>query len=133
MATPILELRVALTVADYERILGFYTQVLGLAPSEIWTNEGTRGVLFDMGRATLEILDDKAADTVDQIEAGKRVSGQIRFALEVPDLDAALERALMHGATQVHEPVRTPWGDYNVRLQSPDGLQITLFQKPEHE
>jgi hypothetical protein len=25
-------------------------------------------------------------------------------------------------------PVVTPWGDHNVRLQDPDGMQITLFQ-----
>jgi hypothetical protein len=29
----------------------------------------------------------------------------------------------------VHPPVMTSWGDYNVRLQDPDGMQITLFQK----
>jgi predicted enzyme related to lactoylglutathione lyase len=131
MSSPILELRVALTAADYERLFNFYTQAFGLEPSEIWTNEDTRGVLFDMGRATLEILDEPAAASVDQIEAGSRVSGQIRFALEVPDLDAALKRALAHGAKQVHEPITTPWNHYNVRLQAPDGLQITLFQVPQ--
>jgi len=128
MPSPILELRVALTAADYERLFTFYREALGLEPGELWTNEGGRGVIFDMGRATLEILDEKAADTVDQIEAGRRVSGQIRLALEVPDLETALERAIANGATQVHEPVTTPWEHYNVRLQSPDGLQITLFQ-----
>jgi methylmalonyl-CoA/ethylmalonyl-CoA epimerase len=65
---------------------------------------------------------------IDQLEAGKRVSGQIRFALQVPDLKAAMERLLAHGVTLVHPPVMTPWGDYNVRLQDPDGMQITLFQ-----
>jgi uncharacterized glyoxalase superfamily protein PhnB len=46
----------------------------------------------------------------------------------VPDLDAALQRSLAHGATLVHPPVATPWGDRAVRLQDPDGLQVTLFQ-----
>jgi uncharacterized glyoxalase superfamily protein PhnB len=41
-----------------------------------------------------------------------------------------MERLLAHGATLVHPPVRTPWGDLNVRLQDPDGIQITLFQTP---
>ena len=78
--------------------------------------------------ATLEIFDETQAQTIDQIEAGQRLSGQIRFALQVPDLQAALERLLAHGATLVHPPIMTPWGDYNVRLQDPDGLQVTLFQ-----
>ena len=67
-------------------------------------------------------------ETIDQIEAGRRVSGQIRFALQVPDLQAAMERLLAHGAVLVHPPVITPWGDHNVRLQDPDGMQITLFE-----
>jgi len=127
---PVLELRVALTVDDYERLVAFYQDGLGLDPAQLWTNEG-RAVLFEMGRATLEIFDEQQADTVDRIEAGQRVSGQVRFALQVPDLDAALERLIAKGAIQVHPPVVTPWGDYNVRVQSPDGLQITLFQPLE--
>jgi hypothetical protein len=42
-----------------------------------------------------------------------------------------MEWMLANGALVVHEPVMTPWGDYNVRLQAPDGMQITLFQTPE--
>jgi uncharacterized glyoxalase superfamily protein PhnB len=47
------------------------------------------------------------------------MSGQIRFALQVPDLDAAMKRLLEHGATLVHGPLITPWGDRNVRFQDP--------------
>jgi lactoylglutathione lyase len=130
MQRPVLELRVALTVDDYEKLVQFYTQGLGLDPAELWTTDHSRAMLFEMGRGTLELFDEGQAVMVDQIEAGQRISGQIRFALQVPDLDTALQRALAHGATLVHEPVVTPWGDYNVRLQSPDGLQITLFQAP---
>jgi methylmalonyl-CoA/ethylmalonyl-CoA epimerase len=84
-----------------------------------------------MGAATLEVFDKNQAKTVDQIEVGKRISGPIRFALQVPDLKVATERLLAHGATLVHSAIMTPWGDTNVRFQDPDGLQITLFQKPK--
>ena len=60
--------------------------------------------------------------------AGQRLSGPIRFALQVPDLLPALERVLAHGATLVHPPIVTPWGHHNVRVQDPVGLQISLFQ-----
>jgi predicted enzyme related to lactoylglutathione lyase len=125
---PILELRVALTTSDYERLMKFYCQGLGIEPAAIWSNNGGQALILDMGKATLELFDETQAETIDQIEAGKRISGQIRFALRVPDLKIAVERLLAHGATLVHEPVLTPWGDYNVRLQDPDGMQITLFQ-----
>lgn len=139
MSTPnhsVLELRVALTTADYERLVKFYCDGLGVEPAALWNNDGGQALILELGKATLELFDERQAEVIDQIEAGKRVSGPIRFALQVPDLEAAMERLLAHGATLVHPPVITPWGDYNVRLQDPDGLQVTLFQptnqlKPE--
>jgi catechol 2,3-dioxygenase-like lactoylglutathione lyase family enzyme len=126
--SPVLELRVALTTRDYEKLVKFYCDGLGVEPAAIWNNDGGRALMLEMGHATLEIFDERQADAIDQIEAGKRLSGPIRFALQVPDLQAALERLLANGATLVHPPVVTPWGDHNVRLQDPDGMQITLFQ-----
>jgi lactoylglutathione lyase len=129
---PILELRVALTSSDYERAVKFYCEGLGIEPAQFWNNGQGRALVLDMGRATLEIFDEAQAETVDQIETERRSSGQIRFALQVPDLKAAMERLLAHGAILVHPPVVTPWGDTNVRLQDPDGMQITLFQAREN-
>jgi catechol 2,3-dioxygenase-like lactoylglutathione lyase family enzyme len=126
--TPVLELRVALTTSEYERLVKFYCEGLGIEPAAIWNNEGSKALILSMGKATLELFDERQAEVIDQLEAGRRISGQIRFALQVPDIKVAMERLLAHGATLVHEPVVTPWGDTNVRLQDPDGLQITLFQ-----
>ena len=129
---PILELRVALTTNEYERLVKFYCEGLGIEPSAIWNNDGGKALILDMGKATLELFDERQAEVIDQLEVGRRISGQIRFALQVPDLAAAIERLLVHGATLVHEPVLTPWGDTNARLEDPDGMQITLYQAPEH-
>lgn len=122
-----MELRVALTAEDFERLIVFYRDGLGLEPGDLWTDNG-RGQIFSAGRATLEVLDTEHAASVDRLEVGRQVSGHIRFAFEVPDVAAALERALNYGATLVHEPVLTPWNHLNARVQSPDGLQITLFE-----
>jgi len=123
------EMRVALTTKGYERLLQFYCDGLGLKPAEVWNNEQGKGLILDLGHATLELFDEAQAQTVDQIEAGRRISGQVRIAFQVPDVKKAMERLVAHGATLVHPPVVTPWGDINVRLEDPDGLQITLFQK----
>jgi catechol 2,3-dioxygenase-like lactoylglutathione lyase family enzyme len=125
---PILELRVALTTRDYERLVDFYCVGLGIEPATFWNNGQGRALILNMGGGTLEIFDEAQAETIDQIEAGKRTSGQVRLALQVPDLQAAVQRLLAHGATMVHPPVTTPWGDINARFQDPDGMQITLFQ-----
>ena len=128
---PILELRVALTVRDYERSIKFYCDGLGIEPAAVWNNGQGRSLVLEMGNATLELFDEAQAETIDQIEAEQHISGQVRFALQVTDVKAAMERLLAHGATLVHPPIITPWGDYNVRLQDPDGMQITLFQVPD--
>lgn len=125
---PILELRVTITASEYERLVKFYCDGLGLEPAAVWNNDGGRALMLEMGKATLELFDERQAEVIDQLEAEKRVSGQIRFALQVPDLKSAMERLLANGATLVHPPVLTPWGDTNVRLQDPDGMQVTLFQ-----
>jgi uncharacterized glyoxalase superfamily protein PhnB len=129
--SPIHELRVALTTSDFERLVKFYCDGFGIEPAAIWNNDQGQAIVLNMGNATLEIFDETQAETIDQIETGQRISGQIRFALQVPNLKAAMERLLAHGAILVHPPIITPWGDYNVRLQDPDGLQITLFQKQD--
>ncbi len=134
MNGPILELRVALTTADYDGLVRFYQDGLGLDPAQLWTNEHGRALIYEMGRGTLEIFDEPHAATIDQLETeGRGKSGHIRFALQVADVDSAVKRATEWGATLVHEPVVTPWKHRNARLQSPDGLQITLFQVLEDE
>ena len=133
MTPPILELRVAVTWKDYEALVAFYQDALGLEPSALWTNEHGQAMMFEMGRGSLELFDEGHAASIDQIETGQRLSGHIRFALQVPDLDAAIRRLTAKGVTLIHAPVVTPWGDRNARLQSPDGLQVTLFQSVKQD
>jgi lactoylglutathione lyase len=124
------ELRVALTVADFDGALAFYRDALGLQQIADWSSDTGRVVLLEAGRATLELLDDAQAATVDRIEAGQRVSGTVRLALEVSDSDSIARRLVAAGAEQVAPPVSTPWGDRNARVRAPDGMQLTLFTIP---
>lgn len=128
MSKPVLEFRIALTVDDYDRIVEIYREGLGLEPSALWVTGDDRAILFEMGRATIEIFDEPHAAVVDHIEVGRRVSGQIRFALQVPDVEAAVARLVAIGVELVAPPVLTPWNDTNARLRTPDGMQITLFE-----
>jgi catechol 2,3-dioxygenase-like lactoylglutathione lyase family enzyme len=126
---PVLELVVAITTRDYQQLVQFYCSGLGLEPSQVWPVHQGQATVLDLGRAALEIFDEKQTDTIDQLEAGARLSGPVRFALEVPDLAAALQRLLAQGGISVHAPVLTPWGDTSVRVQDPDGMQVPLFQR----
>jgi catechol 2,3-dioxygenase-like lactoylglutathione lyase family enzyme len=126
---PVMELRVALTTQAFEKLAAFYRAGLGLEPSHEWPQDQGRSLVLDLGRATLEVFDEKQARTIDQFEVGHRVSGPVRFALQVPDLNAAVKRLQAYGATLVHGPITAPWGDQTARFADPDGMQITLYQK----
>src|SRR5436190_18396430 len=121
------EFRVALTVSDFDEALAFYRDALGLDELADWSSESGRAVLLDAGRATVELLDEAQAQTVDAVEAGRRVSGEVRLALELADSEDAARRLVAAGAEEVAPAVTTPWGDRNARVRAPDGMQLTLF------
>jgi len=125
------ELRLAFTVKDFDQALAFYRDALGMEQLADWSSEAGRVVALDAGRAVLELLDEPQAGLVDEIEAGRRVSGTVRFALRVADSEATARRLAEAGAAPVAPPVMTPWGDRNARVEAPDGMQLTLFTPGE--
>jgi NAD(P)-dependent dehydrogenase (short-subunit alcohol dehydrogenase family) len=125
------ELRVALTVEDFDGAAALYGDGLGLPVAQRWEGPEGRGIVLSAGPATIELLDRPQADFVDRVEVGERVSGPARLAIEVPDIGASTATLERRGARAVAGPVETPWGDFNRRLQTPDGLQLTLFQTSE--
>lgn len=124
--SPVFELRVALTVDNYEAAVAFYRGVLGLSLEE----EFPGGSVFAAGKATLEILTKDEAERVDQIEVGRATGAPIRIAMEVADSAGTGEALVAAGAWRLGAPVTTPWGHKNVRLQTAEGVQITLFTVP---
>lgn len=123
-------MRVVLTVPDFDEAVAFYRDALGFEQIADWSGEDGRVILLDAGKATIELFDERQAENVDRIEAGRRVSGPVRLAFEVTDLDSATERLVAAGAESMAEPVVPPWGGRNARLRTPDGLQLTLFSEP---
>jgi catechol 2,3-dioxygenase-like lactoylglutathione lyase family enzyme len=121
------ELRIALTVDDYDRAVAFYRDAMALPERESWDRPDGRGTILEAGIATLELFDARQAETLDAVEVGRRVSGPIRFALKVDDSAAAAARLVEAGATREGDLVETAWGDRNVRVRAPDGMQLTLF------
>ncbi len=124
-------MRVVLTVPDFDEAVAFYRDALGFEQIADWSGQDGRVILLEAGKATIELFDERQAESVDRIEAGRRVSGPVRLAFEVTDLDSATERLVAGGAESMGGPVVPPWGGRNSRLRTPDGLQLTLFSEPE--
>jgi len=125
------ELRLVLTTDAYHETLHFYRDVLGLTEQATYTSDGGRLTLLEAGRATLEISDPAYAEYIDRVEVGRRVAGHVRVAFEVSDSRLVTKALTDAGATLIAEPVRTPWGSLNSRLEAPGGLQLTLFSEAE--
>ncbi|NPD04776.1 VOC family protein [Nocardioides sp. zg-1308] len=125
--TDVQELRITLTVDDFDAAVRLYRDALGLPEVADWSSDEGRVLLLDAGRATLELFDERQAAMVDDLEAGRRVSGTVRLALRVPDADATAAALAGAGASPVAPAVDTPWGDRNARVAAPDGMQLTLF------
>ena len=128
--TDVQEFRITLTVDDFDAAVALYRDALGLPEVADWSSDQGRVLLLDAGRATLELFDERQAAMVDDLEVGRRVSGKVRFALQVSDADATAAVLTAAGATAVADAVDSPWGDRNVRVAAPDGMQLTLFTSP---
>src|SRR6267378_2956649 len=87
-AMPISELRLVLTVKDFDRAAALFRDALGLEQLAAWQNDGGHVVLLDAGRATLEVADERQAQAIDEIEVGRRVAGQVRIAFQTPDSES---------------------------------------------
>ena len=120
-------LRLVLTVEDFDAALAFYRDALGLEQRDAWATDEGRGAILAAGDATIELIDENQAGTIDRIEVGRRVAGPVRLALEVADSGATAERLRKAGAERLGGPVETPWKHRNVRVRAPDGTQLTLF------
>ena len=122
------ELRVALTVDEFDRATTLYRDGLGLPVAQEWDSPQGRGLVLVVEQAALELVDEAQADNIDRVEVGRRVSGPVRLAFEVPHVQATAGYLQQTGAKVLGEPVLTPWGHLNQRLRTWDGMQLTLFQ-----
>jgi predicted enzyme related to lactoylglutathione lyase len=129
MNANVLQLRLVVTAPDYAETVAFYRDVLGLEVEEAYTSEEGSVTILGAGRATLEITDPNHADYIDRVEVGRRVAGQFRVALQVTDATGTTHTLTEAGASLVAPPTRTPWNSLNARLETPGGIQLTLFEE----
>jgi catechol 2,3-dioxygenase-like lactoylglutathione lyase family enzyme len=126
------QLRLIVEAAEFEEAVAFFRDALGLPEQAAFEGSGlARVVIFDAGRATLEISNPAQVEMIDRVEVGHPVSPRLRVAFEVDDTAAVAERLRGAGAQLLGGPVETPWRSLNARLTSPAGLQLTLFQELE--
>lgn len=129
-ALPVHQLRVVLTVADFDAAVTYYRDTLGLPESgAVAGPDGARVVILDAGRATLELANEAQARFIAEAESAGLPDGPVRLAFEVADAAAATDRLTRAGAHLIAPPVRTPWNSLNARLAGPSDVPVTVFQE----
>lgn len=98
-----------------------------------WDRPDGRGVIFRVPHATLAVVDERQADSIDRVEVGHRVSGPIRQALRVRDVDALTARIETGGTPVLGAPHAAPWGHRVARVEAPGGMQLTPFSEPTED
>jgi len=121
------EIRLVVTVEDFDAALAFYRDALGLRHDEAITSEGGRVAILHADHATLELADAGHAAYIDDLEVGRRVAPQLRVAFAVDDADQATAALVEAGADLVSPPTPTPCGSSNARLDAPGPLHITVY------
>ncbi len=124
------QLRLVLRVDNFDEAVRFYRDVLGLREEAAFSNgPDAHGIVLAAGRATLELFDAAQQAAVDDLEVGRQVAPRIRVAFEVDDGPGTATRLVDAGAIEVAPPTVTPWNSVNARLDTPDGLHVTVFEE----
>jgi lactoylglutathione lyase len=112
-------------VADLERSVAFYRDVIGL-PFRLegdgyveFATQGARFGLYDRNR--LEEL------TGHDPEPPEHPGGEV--VLLVEDVDAEAARLRAAGATILSGPVDRPWGHRTLHVEDPDGFVVELAEE----
>jgi catechol 2,3-dioxygenase-like lactoylglutathione lyase family enzyme len=114
------EFRLKLYPQDFYAVRKFYEEVLGYPVTTEWdSGEQDKGVMFDVGGTTLELLSPKD---------GYKPAQGASVAWEVEDVMALWEE-VKDKAHVAFEPRHNDWGDTSFRILDPEGFQITFFTK----
>src|SRR5262245_56813380 len=112
------------TVADLQKCIAFYTEILGFVVSERWTDgDVLRGVMLTAGVCELGLSQD------DWKKGRDRQKGEgVRVWFETAqDLDALAARAKAAGFRLTEEPKDNPWGVSAFSLADRVGFDLSVF------
>jgi predicted enzyme related to lactoylglutathione lyase len=110
-----------IATADLDRLLGFYTSVLGAVESTRVPDEGpTFFVGLTVGEADLGLVVNAEVDT------GARQ--RIVLSVGVDSVDDLLPRVEPAGGRVLGPPNDMPWGQRVAHIQDPDGNPVNLTQ-----
>ena len=114
--------RAILVTPDLDRLLTFYGRLLGAEEVERMPAEGPPFYVgLHLGDSDLGLVADGSAD----LSAPQRML----LSIEVPAVDALLDRVPELGGTVLSPPSDMPWGQRVLHVRDPDGNTVNLTQE----
>ena len=118
----VLQSRVLLRPADFDRSVSFYEEQLGLVRYREWGRSPHRGVVYFLGGGYLELGEARGL--------GPSSSEGVRLWLQVADV-GRVHSELDSAGVPVHQPPRRmPWGLIEMTVVDPDGLELVVVETP---
>ena len=111
---------------NYEPMVVFYRDQLGMSISQEWNQPANRGTLLSFGG--------KAPDTVIEVlELGEAAVPGVKpvnvvLSIEVSAVDEWHNKLIASGVTIARGLENAPWGHRSFGIDDPDGLRIWYYQ-----
>ncbi len=119
----VLSSRVLIRPADFDGLVAFYRDVVGLRVYREFGAEGrVTGVVFFLGGGFLEI--GRGSTTL-------ATPGPVTLWLQVPDVDVDVDRLARAGVEVLEPPATMPWGLREAWLADPAGNRLVVVQVPD--
>ena len=127
---------VAIAVADLETAVSVFASILGTSDSgrETVESEQVKIAFFDLAGVRIELLEPTASDSPVGRFLKSRGTGLHHIALEVPDIEAALDRCRAAGLETVGDAPRTGACGRRVAFLHPSstgGVLLELSERPK--
>ena len=124
---------IAIAVADLDTAVSVFTSILGRPDSgrELVESEQVKVAFFDLGSARIELLEPTADDSPVGRFLQRRGAGLHHVALEVPNIDAAIDRCRAAGLQTVGEAPRRGACGRLVAFLHPSNTEGVLLELSE--
>jgi methylmalonyl-CoA/ethylmalonyl-CoA epimerase len=122
---------VGIAVPDLDSALGFYRDVLGLAPHSPEQVDGATIVALPFGDSEVELLAPTGSDTPIGRFLARRGPGIHHICYRVPDLDASLEACRSAGYRLIDEVPRKGAGGRRIAFLHPKTTAGILLELTE--
>ena len=113
------EFRVVFVAHDYQAMVDFLVDVIGLEVVEVF-EEWDVGIVLRAGDGLIEIF-----PPGDEPEVPAQ---RVWLAWQVSDADAEYERLRRAGADMANPPAVQSWGHKSFRVAGPQNLRLTLYE-----